>query len=66
MKDIDLQRIVKIKHDKGVGPIKIFRDLEGVVSLRTINIWIESIKVTGCVNLEATWSATNSSNKKNY
>lgn len=52
MKDKDLQRIVKIKHDKGLGPIKIFRDLEGVVSLPTINRWIKSIKVIGDIDLK--------------
>ena len=52
MKSKDLQCIVKIKHGKGFGPIRIFRNLEGAVSLPTINRWIKSIKVTGNINLK--------------
>ena len=51
MKSKDLQAVVENKYENGDGPAKIYRDLGGVVSERTINLWIKMIKSTGSVNL---------------
>ena len=51
MKSKDLQTAVKHKFENGDGPAKIFRDLGGLVSKRTIHSWIEMIKGTGSINL---------------
>ena len=51
MKSQDLRTAVKNKYENGDGPAKIFRDLGGVVSKKTINSWIRMIKTTGSVNL---------------
>ena len=41
MKSKDLQKAVRTKHENEDGPSKIHRDLGGVVSKRTINLWIK-------------------------
>ena len=51
MKSKDLQTAVKNKYENGDGPAKICRDLGGVVSKRTINLWIKMIKDTGSISL---------------
>ena len=51
MKSKDLQTAVKHKFENGDGPEKIFRDLDGVVSKRTIHLWIKMIKGTDSINL---------------
>ena len=51
MKSQDLRTAVKNKYENGDGPAKIFCDLGGVVSKRTINSWIRMLKTTGSVNL---------------
>ena len=51
MKSKDLQTAVKHKFENGDGPEKIFRDLGGVVSKRTIHLWIKMIKSTDSINL---------------
>ena len=51
MKSKDLQTAVKNKYDNGDGPTKIYRDLGGVVSLRTIKSWIQMINHNGSINL---------------
>ena len=51
MKSKDLQTAVKHKFENGDGPAKTFRDLGGVVSKRTIHLWIKMIKGTGSINL---------------
>ncbi|CAF1034649.1 unnamed protein product [Didymodactylos carnosus] len=38
MKSKDIQTAVKSKYENGDGPVKIYRDLTGVVSLQTIKI----------------------------
>ena len=48
MKTKDLQASVRNKYENGDGPAKIYRDLGGLVSKRTINLWIKSI---GSINL---------------
>ncbi|CAF1446281.1 unnamed protein product [Adineta ricciae] len=51
MKSKDTQTAVKNKYENGDGPTKIYRDLGGVVSLRTIKSWIQMIINTGSINL---------------
>ena len=51
MKSKDLQKAVKIKYENGDGPAKIHRDLGGVVSKRTIKLWIKMINNTGSIEL---------------
>ena len=53
MKSVDIQKAVKIKHENGDGPTKIYRDLAGVVSLRTIKSWIKMIDNTGAISLSS-------------
>jgi inhibitor of nuclear factor kappa-B kinase subunit alpha len=51
MKSKDFQKLVLSKYETGDGPAKIFRDLNGAISLRTIERWCKSIRATGCINL---------------
>ncbi|CAF4679155.1 unnamed protein product [Rotaria socialis] len=51
MKSQDLQKLVLSKYENGDGPTKIFRDLNGAISLQTIERWCKSIRDTGCINL---------------
>ncbi|CAM2721683.1 unnamed protein product [Rotaria socialis] len=51
MKSKDLQKLVLSKYENGDGPTKIFRDLNGAISLQTIERWCKSIRDTGCINL---------------
>ena len=44
MKSKDLQTAVKNKYENGSEPAKVYRDLGGVVSKRTMNLWIKMIK----------------------
>ena len=47
-----MQKVVLSKYEKGEYPKKIFDDLCGVVSLRTIERWCKSIRETGEINLQ--------------
>ena len=51
MKSEDLRKVVVLKHQNGDCPTKVFRDLNGVVGLRTIERWFKMIDETGCINL---------------
>ena len=51
VKSKDLQTAVKNKYENGDGSTKIYRDLCGVVSLRTVKLWIRMINNTGSINL---------------
>jgi transposase len=51
MKSKDIQKAVKNKYENGDGPTKIYRNLGGIVSLRTIKLWIQMIKNTGSIKL---------------
>ena len=51
MKNKELQKVVKTKYENGDGPAKIHRDLGGVLSKRTINLWIKMINNTGSIEL---------------
>ena len=51
MKSKDLQALVKNNYENDDGQAKIYRDLGGVVSKRTINLWIKMLKSTGSINL---------------
>ena len=50
-KDLRIRTAVKNKFENGDGPAKIFRELGGVVSKRTINLWIKMIKGIGSIDL---------------
>ena len=51
MKSKDLQTAVKNKYENDDGPTKIYRDLGGVVSLRTIKQWVQMLNKTGSIDL---------------
>ena len=51
MKSQDLQLVVKAKAASGQSPKKIFDYLMGVVSVRTIERWVPSVRLTGEINL---------------
>ncbi len=51
MKSEDLQKAVALKHQNGDYPTKVFRDLNGVISLATIKRWYKMIDETGSINL---------------
>ena len=51
MKSKDLQTTVKNKYGKGDGRTKIYRNLGGAVSLRTIKLWVQMLKKTGSIDL---------------
>ena len=51
MKSKDLQKAVKTQYKNGDGPAKIRPDLGGVVSKRTIKLWIKMINNTGSIKL---------------
>ncbi|CAF5072708.1 unnamed protein product, partial [Rotaria magnacalcarata] len=51
MKSKDIQKLVLSKYENGDGPTKLFRDLNGTLSLPTIERWCKSIRDTGCINL---------------
>jgi transposase len=51
MKSIDLQNLVLSKYQKGETSSKIFNDLNGSVSLRTIQRWCKMIKEKGTIEL---------------
>ena len=51
MKSKDIQTAVKYKHENGNEPTKIYRDLGGVVSLRTIKLWVQILNKIGSIDL---------------
>lgn len=51
MKSKDLQKVVALKHQNGDYPTKVFRDLNGVISLATIKRWYKMIEETGSIDL---------------
>ena len=51
MKDEDLQKLVLYKYEKGEPSTKIFEDLNGFVSSRTIRRWCKMVRETGTINL---------------
>ena len=51
MKSEDLQKLVLSKNENGDSPPKIFQDLNGLVSLRTIQRWCKLITDTGGITL---------------
>ncbi|CAF4278574.1 unnamed protein product, partial [Rotaria magnacalcarata] len=53
MKSKGIQQVVKTKYGNGDEPMKIYRDLAGVVSLKTIKLWIKMINNTGSINLSS-------------
>ena len=53
MKSEDLQKLVTLKHQNRDYPMKIFRDLNGILSLETIKRWCRMIDETGSINLRS-------------
>ena len=53
MKSKDIQKIVSSKYEKGEGPTKIFRDLNGAVGLRTLKRWCIMLRDTGSIELSS-------------
>ncbi|CAF3367837.1 unnamed protein product [Rotaria socialis] len=51
MKSKDLQNVVLSKYEKGEGPTKIFRDLNGTLCLHTIKRWCKMIGQSGSIQL---------------
>ena len=51
MKSKDLQKLVLSKYEKGDTTAKIFDDLSGSVSLRTIQRWCKMISQHGSIDL---------------
>ena len=51
MKGEDLQKLVLYKYEKGEPSTKIFEDLNGFVSSRTIRRWFKMVRETGTINL---------------
>ena len=49
MKSKDFQNLVLSKYQSGDGPTKIFRDLNGSVSLRVIERWCKAVRDTGSI-----------------
>lgn len=51
MKSKDMQGVVLSKYEKGEAPKKIFQDLNGAVSYRTIERWCKMIRESGTIDL---------------
>ena len=65
MKSVDLQNIVKSKHQSGDGVTKIFKDLSGELSLSTIKRWFKMINETGSIKLRnSPWLPTHCTHKR--
>ena len=50
-KSKDMQKVVLSKYEKGDGTTKIFQDLNGTISLSTIERWCRGIRQSGSINL---------------
>ena len=53
MKSKDLQKITLSKYQNGDTPIKIHRNLNGGIGLRTIKRWCQMIRQFGSINLSS-------------
>ena len=53
MKSKNFQNLVLSKYQNGDGPTKMFRNLNGFVSLRTTERWCKAVKVIGSINLSS-------------
>ncbi len=51
MKSKDYQKLVLSQYETVDGPTKIFRDVNGVIILRSIERWCKCTRETGCINL---------------
>ena len=51
MKSKDLQKLVLFKYEEEQIPKKIFQDLNGAVSYRTVKRWCQMIRETGAIDL---------------
>ena len=52
MKSKDLQKLVLSKYEAGQTPKKIFQDLNGVVSYRTVKRWCKMTWETGTIAID--------------
>ena len=66
MKSKDFQNLVLSKYQSGDGPTKIFRDLNGSVSLWTIERWCKAVRDTGSIKSIKSISSENHSNKGSH
>ena len=53
MKSKDFQDLLLSKYQNSDGPTKIFRDLNGAFSLRTIKRWCKAVRDTDSINLSS-------------
>ena len=53
MKSKDFQNLVLSKYQNGDGTTKIFRHLNGSISLRTVEWWCKAVRDTGSINLSS-------------
>ena len=51
MKSKDMQKVVPLQCEKSDETTKIFQDLNGTISLSTIERWCRRIRENGCINL---------------
>ena len=51
MKSKDLQKLALSKYEAGQTPKKIFKDLNGAVSYRTVKRWCKMIRKNGAIDL---------------
>ena len=51
MKSKDLQKLLLSKYEAGQTPKKVFEDLNGVMSCRTVKQWCKMIRETGAIDL---------------
>ena len=51
MKSKDLHKLVLSKYEAGQTPKKIFQDLNGAMSYRTVKRWCKMIRETGAIDL---------------
>ena len=51
IKSKDLRKLVLSKYDNGHGTTKIFRDLNGAISLSTIERWCRRVREVGTIDL---------------
>ena len=53
MKSKDLQNVVLSKYQNADTPTKIYHDLSGAISLRTIKQWCQMIRQAGTISLSS-------------
>ena len=51
MKNKDVQKVILSKYERSDGTMKIFQDLNGTISLPTIERWCRGIRESGSISL---------------